>query len=167
MARNDPTIYMRIPQSLKDALDAAALENKRSLTAEVVARLEQTFKEGANSTTTTAGTSFAQPMVLSAFSERIRLQLAIASLKSQARISSSKLNKVQAAIREIEANLAKAEAEEDSQKARMLESRLADEINWLREIEIEFISTNEEIAGLELELAAIPPNEDESFALGA
>lgn len=41
MARNDPTIYMRIPQSLKDALDAAALENKRSLTAEVVARLER------------------------------------------------------------------------------------------------------------------------------
>ncbi len=35
---------MRIPQPLKDALDAAALENKRSLTAEVVARLEATFK---------------------------------------------------------------------------------------------------------------------------
>lgn len=34
---------MRIPQALKDALDAAALENKRSLTAEVVARLESTF----------------------------------------------------------------------------------------------------------------------------
>lgn len=43
MARNDPTIYMRIPQTLKDALDAAALENKRSLTAEVVARLEASF----------------------------------------------------------------------------------------------------------------------------
>ncbi|UUC92462.1 Arc family DNA-binding protein [Comamonas sp. C11] len=39
MARTDPTIYMRIPQELKDALDAAAAENKRSLTAEVVARL--------------------------------------------------------------------------------------------------------------------------------
>lgn len=45
MARNDPTIYMRIPQSLKDALDAAAAENKRSLTAEVVARLEQSTKQ--------------------------------------------------------------------------------------------------------------------------
>ncbi len=43
MARNDPTIYMRIPQALKDVLDAAALKNKRSLTAEVVARLEKSF----------------------------------------------------------------------------------------------------------------------------
>lgn len=34
---------MRIPQELKDALDAASAENKRSLTAEVVARLEATF----------------------------------------------------------------------------------------------------------------------------
>lgn len=44
MARNDPTIYMRIPQELKDALDAASTENKRSLTAEVVARLEASFQ---------------------------------------------------------------------------------------------------------------------------
>lgn len=45
MARNDPTIYMRIPQELKDKLDAASIENRRSLTAEVVARLEATFDE--------------------------------------------------------------------------------------------------------------------------
>lgn len=167
MARNDPTIYMRIPQSLKDALDAAALENKRSLTAEVVARLEQTFKVHSDSVTSTIGTSFARPHVLNGFSERTRLQLAIASLESQARISKSKLNKIQAAISDIEANLAKAEAEEDSKKARMLESRLSDEINWLREIEIEYISTNEEIAELKMELAANPLNEDENYALGA
>ncbi len=37
---------MRIPQSLKDALDAAALRNKRSLTAEVVARLEKSLAQG-------------------------------------------------------------------------------------------------------------------------
>lgn len=45
MARTDPTIYMRIPQELKDKLDAASAENRRSLTAEVVARLEATFDE--------------------------------------------------------------------------------------------------------------------------
>lgn len=45
MARNDPTIYMRIPQELKDQLDQAAEENRRSLTAEVVARLKATFDE--------------------------------------------------------------------------------------------------------------------------
>ncbi len=44
MARNDPTIYMRIPQELKDALDRASDENRRSLTAEVVARLKASFE---------------------------------------------------------------------------------------------------------------------------
>ena len=34
---------MRIPQELKDALDKASEENRRSLTAEVVARLQSTF----------------------------------------------------------------------------------------------------------------------------
>lgn len=43
MARNDPTIYMRIPQELKEKLDAASAENRRSLTSEVVARLQSTF----------------------------------------------------------------------------------------------------------------------------
>ena len=43
MARTDPTIYMRIPQELKDALDAASVGNRRSLTAEVVARLQASF----------------------------------------------------------------------------------------------------------------------------
>lgn len=54
MARTDPTIYMRIPPELKDALDAAAAANKRSLTAEVVARLEESLA---------CGTSFAPPNI--------------------------------------------------------------------------------------------------------
>lgn len=49
MARNDPTIYMRIPQELKDRLDQAAATNRKSLTAEVVSRLEASFQ---SSTTT-------------------------------------------------------------------------------------------------------------------
>lgn len=167
MARNDPTIYMRIPQTLKDALDAAALENKRSLTAEVVARLEQTFKTRSEHTSPAAGTSYAKPHVIDALSEGMRLQLAIAALESQARIAKSKVNKVQDAISQIEANLAKAEAEEDSKKARMLKSRLSDEISWLREIEIEYISTIEELAELKRELAAAQATSDERFKLGA
>lgn len=48
MARTDPTIYMRIPQELKDALDKASGENRRSLTAEVVARLQASFPDSLN-----------------------------------------------------------------------------------------------------------------------
>lgn len=43
MARDDPTIYMRIPQELKTQLDEAAAKNRRSLTAEVVARLQHSL----------------------------------------------------------------------------------------------------------------------------
>lgn len=41
---------MRIPQELKERLDAASASNKRSLTAEVVARLESSFRSSAPAT---------------------------------------------------------------------------------------------------------------------
>lgn len=43
MARTDPQINFRIPEHLKVSLDAAAASNGRSLTAEIVARLDQSF----------------------------------------------------------------------------------------------------------------------------
>lgn len=46
MARDDPTLYLRIPTELKEALDAAAAVNRRSLTSEVVARLSASFPTG-------------------------------------------------------------------------------------------------------------------------
>lgn len=44
MAREDPTIYMRIPADLKTRLDEAAAKARRSLTAEVVGRLQTSFE---------------------------------------------------------------------------------------------------------------------------
>jgi hypothetical protein len=46
MARNDPQVNLRMPAELKDRLDQAAETSKRSLTAEIIARLEMTFKSG-------------------------------------------------------------------------------------------------------------------------
>jgi hypothetical protein len=43
MARDDPTIYMRLPAGLKAQLEEAAEASRRSMTSEVVARLEQSF----------------------------------------------------------------------------------------------------------------------------
>lgn len=45
MARDQPQVNLRIPAPLKDALDAAAAKNGRSLTAEIVQRLESSFNE--------------------------------------------------------------------------------------------------------------------------
>lgn len=44
MARGDPTIYLRIPDELKARLDKASEVNRRSLTAEVSARLQESFE---------------------------------------------------------------------------------------------------------------------------
>lgn len=45
MARSDPQLNFRIPVELRDKLDAAARENNRSLTGELIARLERTFSD--------------------------------------------------------------------------------------------------------------------------
>jgi len=39
---------MRIPQELKDLLDEASEKNRRSMTAEVVARLQASFDQGSS-----------------------------------------------------------------------------------------------------------------------
>ena len=44
MARNDPQINLRIPQELKERVEAAAVNNKRSMNAEIAARLEESFR---------------------------------------------------------------------------------------------------------------------------
>lgn len=44
MARTDPQVNFRIPAELKDKLDEAAKENGRTLTAELILRLELTFE---------------------------------------------------------------------------------------------------------------------------
>lgn len=44
MARTDPQVNFRIPAELKDKLDEAAKENGRTLTAELILRLEMTFE---------------------------------------------------------------------------------------------------------------------------
>ncbi|WP_033134614.1 Arc family DNA-binding protein [Acinetobacter sp. MN12] len=48
MARNDPQVNFRIPSELKAKLDAAAQENGRTLTAELILRLEMTFDQDDN-----------------------------------------------------------------------------------------------------------------------
>lgn len=44
MARTDPQVNFRMPQELRDKLEDASKENKRTLTAEIVARLESSFE---------------------------------------------------------------------------------------------------------------------------
>lgn len=43
MARNDPQMNLRVPMELKEKIEKAAFENGRTITAEAVYRLEQSF----------------------------------------------------------------------------------------------------------------------------
>lgn len=45
MARTDPQINLRVPADLKKKIELIAVENGRSLNAEVVQRLEQSFTQ--------------------------------------------------------------------------------------------------------------------------
>ncbi len=45
MAKDDPHFRLRIPEALKRQITAAAAENKKSINAEIVARLAQSFDE--------------------------------------------------------------------------------------------------------------------------
>jgi transcriptional regulator len=46
MAREDLHFRLRIPEELKAEIEAAAAQNRRSMTAEIVARLEDSFAPG-------------------------------------------------------------------------------------------------------------------------
>lgn len=43
MARNDPQMNLRVPMELKEKIEKAALDNGRTITAEAVHRLEESF----------------------------------------------------------------------------------------------------------------------------
>ena len=45
MARNDPQMNLRVPMELKEKIEKTALENGRTITAEAVYRLEQSFEK--------------------------------------------------------------------------------------------------------------------------
>ncbi|WP_321905109.1 Arc family DNA-binding protein [Paraburkholderia tropica] len=44
MARNDPQVNIRMPQALKEKLEAASAEMNRSLNGEIIDRLEASFE---------------------------------------------------------------------------------------------------------------------------
>lgn len=167
---------MRIPQSLKDALDAAATENKRSLTAEVVARLEQSFYVSGSGKVSMRMTSEDKnayvadnhmPSTVDALAPQIRLELAIDALESQVKIAHKKIAKVKAAISAIEDSLAQAEEAGNNSQIRTLTSRLHEEQKWCRELDYEYESTKEELSELRKQLTAARTESDGRFALGA
>ncbi|MCB6184293.1 Arc family DNA-binding protein [Leeia sp. TBRC 13508] len=43
MTREDPQFKLRVPQGLRDAIEKSAKLNKRSMNAEIIARVEQSF----------------------------------------------------------------------------------------------------------------------------
>lgn len=45
MARNDPQVNFRLPQELKQKLESSAQANGRSITSELIVRLDESFDD--------------------------------------------------------------------------------------------------------------------------
>lgn len=114
MAREDPTIYMRLPAELKSKLDRAAEEGRRSLTAEVVARLSASFEDRAPD----AGGEW-DLMV-----EERQNELNLEATRAELRAQRAYLHIVDARV----AALAKSGPERSLQKAKDLRDQLAAEM---------------------------------------
>jgi len=72
MSRTDPQFNLRIPEELRDKVTVASKANKRSATAEIIARIEATFAidEALNEIAPGAPIYEAAPLILNLASER-------------------------------------------------------------------------------------------------
>ncbi|WP_297394053.1 Arc family DNA-binding protein [Hydrogenophaga sp.] len=143
MARTDPTIYMRIPEELKEALDTAAAKNKRSLTAEVVDRLEQSFvvradppAQGAPTTVVAMLTALEQQLADRHKDETLhRLQYVRQGLATQEALQRDRVERERARLESMEADAEAAEDRGEMESARRLQAKVREERKWLREME--------------------------------
>lgn len=71
MSRDDPQMKIRLPAELKAGVETAAKANNRTMNAEIVARLEQTFTSG-TATSTEAMNAFLEYQLASAKLEELR-----------------------------------------------------------------------------------------------
>ncbi|WP_322470263.1 Arc family DNA-binding protein [Hydrogenophaga sp. SNF1] len=168
MARTDPTIYMRIPEGLKEALDRAAEENKRSLTAEVVARLEQSFSSVGigdareDATTTVINRLAALEEQLAARSRdeaELRLRHMQQSLATQELVFRDRVERGHAHVQRLEAEADQAEDRGDLVAAKRLRTKASEDRKSVREIEEELHTIRLEIAKAREDIKSIASSE--------
>lgn len=81
MARNDPQMNLRVPMELKEKIEKAALDNGRTITAEAVYRLENSFEGNSY--------NFNKTIVSDAFSETLA---ALIEILQEEGVASDKLS---------------------------------------------------------------------------
>jgi Arc-like DNA binding domain. len=135
---------MRIPEELKEALDKAAFENKRSLTAEVVDRLEQSFvmraePDAAAGTAQVIDRLEALEQQLAAKTREdtlLRLKHIRQSLALSEQVQREGVARDKERVQRIESEVAAAESRQDLGAFRHLQAKLREARKTLRETEI-------------------------------
>lgn len=91
MKQTDPQFKLRLPQDLKSRLESAASDNRRSVTAEIVARLEESFASDMTSFIRTKIAPLENGSALEIEDVKLNLQIVLEQL--------DRIQKVQAAKR--------------------------------------------------------------------
>jgi hypothetical protein len=177
MARTDPTIYMRLPEELKEALDKAAVENRRSLTAEVVARLEQTFvtqEKPASSEDATKDVAIRLAALEHELISRsrdetlLRLRYLQQGLATQEGLHRDRVERERDRLERIEIDADAAEDRGDHEAARRLRSKLREDRKYLKSMETDLQRVREELRAAEINLKSFefgdPPAREEPAA---
>lgn len=170
MARTDPTIYMRIPADLKDRLDQAAEENKRSLTAEVVARLEQSLSVQVNPVVE-VGAAFVidrldemQKLLDGRVREDalLRLKYMRQGLTTQEMIYRDRVERERERLQRMEEDSKAADFRGDKVASKRLRAKLREDQKFLRTMEVDLENVQLELREAEAKLMAFESG-DPSF----
>lgn len=163
MARTEPQINLRIPAELKDQLDQAAAENKRSLTAEVVARLEQTFLAPAKLDTSGEAT-MAVVLRLAALEQQLasrtreetfeRLKHMRQGLAMQVTIERDRVERERERLERMEVDAEAADDRGDRAAAKRLRTKLREDRKFLRQMEETLETIRDELREVERSIDA-------------
>lgn len=92
MARTDPQVNIRIPAELKAKLDTAAADSGRSLTAEIVQRLDASYAGSHQAEVSAAMHAAISSIIISSFSyETLRISLTVFDEESSRAIQTKQL----------------------------------------------------------------------------
>ncbi|MGO1079707.1 Arc family DNA-binding protein [Inquilinus sp. CA228] len=72
MARDDPHFRLRIPAAMKRQVEEAAVQNKRSMNAEIIARIESSFTSPAAPRLAEADAEYVADLVAAKLARKLR-----------------------------------------------------------------------------------------------
>ncbi len=129
MSREHQQLRVRVPPELKDALDKAADENNRTLTAEIVYRLQQSFENPSKQSGSETGSTSEDHRISSSDSKKLKGLLS----RMLEMVEMAEQDEAREIVEENEAYESRAELDEKTEQSKGNESadeRYKDNQDW-------------------------------------